>query len=108
MEKSKPWWADDSELAAIFRRTQEEFEQLSDEPIMSDEPDPVVQDFYNGASLQQLAADRDDLDRARRRYADAVRNARTVGLSWGEIGRLLGVSNKCCTVALAGQLLDQL
>jgi DNA-directed RNA polymerase specialized sigma24 family protein len=94
MENSKPWWIDDPELAAIRRRVEEELERARSEPITSDEPDPVVQDFYSGASLQELAAARDDLERARARYADAVRSTRTVGLSWGEIGRVLGVSKQ--------------
>jgi DNA-directed RNA polymerase specialized sigma24 family protein len=92
--KPKPWWVDDPELAAIRRRVEEELERASREPIMSDEPDPVVQDFYNGASLRELTAASDDLQRARARYADAVRKARTVGLSWGEIARVLGVSKQ--------------
>jgi DNA-directed RNA polymerase specialized sigma24 family protein len=94
MEQSKPWWADDPELAAICRRVEQELEETCSLPILSDEPDPVVQDFYSGASLQELAAARDGLEHARVRYADAVRNARTVGLSWGEIGRVLGVSKQ--------------
>jgi DNA-directed RNA polymerase specialized sigma24 family protein len=94
MEKSKPWWADDPEIAAARRRVEEELEHACREPITSDEPDPVVQDFYSGATLQELAAARDDLENARARYADAVRSARTVGLSWGEIGRVLGVSKQ--------------
>ena len=94
MEKSKPWWADDPEIAAIRRRVEEELEQACQEPILSDEPDPVVQDFYSGESLQELAAARDDLEHARARYTDAVRSARTAGLSWGEIGRALGVSRQ--------------
>jgi DNA-directed RNA polymerase specialized sigma24 family protein len=94
MEQSRPWWADDPEIAAARRRVEEELELASRLPIRSDEPDPVVQDFYSGASLQELAAARDDLERARARYADAVRSARTVGLSWGEIGRILGVSKQ--------------
>jgi DNA-directed RNA polymerase specialized sigma24 family protein len=94
MEKSKPWWADDPELAAIRRRIEEELECARREPIAADEPDPVVRDFYSGASLLELAAAGDDLERARTRYADAVRSARTVGLSWREIGRVLGVSQQ--------------
>jgi len=58
----------------------------------SDEPDPVVQDFWSGASMRELAEARDDLERAR--YDDAVRKARTVGFSSGEIGRVLGVSKR--------------
>ena len=73
---------------------EDELEGLRREPVTTDEPDPVVQDFYSGASLQALAAARDDLEHARARYADAVRSARTVGLSWGEIGRVLGVSRQ--------------
>jgi DNA-directed RNA polymerase specialized sigma24 family protein len=95
MENSgKPWWADDPELAAIRRRVEEELERAGREPITPDEPDPVVQDIWSGASLRELAAARDDLERARARYADAVRRARIVGFSWGEIGRVLGVSKQ--------------
>jgi DNA invertase Pin-like site-specific DNA recombinase len=94
MEKSKPWWADHPELAAIRRRVEDELERARREPVTRDEPDPVVQDFYSGASLQGLAAARDDLEDARARYADAVRSARSVGLSWAEIGRILGVSKQ--------------
>lgn len=94
MGKSKPWWADDPELAAIRRRVEEELERACREPITSDEPNPVVQDFYSGASLRELAAARDDVERARARYADAVRSARRVGRSWGEIGRVFGVSRQ--------------
>jgi hypothetical protein len=94
VEKSKPWWADDPELAAIWRRVEEELECARRVPLATDEPDPVVCDFYSGASLLELAAARDDLERARGRYADAVRSARTVGLSWSEIGRVLGVSKQ--------------
>lgn len=90
----KPWWADDPELAAIRRRVDEELERARREPITSDEPDPVVQDFWSGASLRELAVASDHLERARARYADAVRGACAAGLSWGEIGRVLGVSKQ--------------
>ena len=93
-QKRRPWWADDPELAAIFRGVEAELEEASRRPILSDEPYPVVQDFYSGASLRELAAARDDLERARRRYADAVLDARAVGRSWAEIGRVLGVSRQ--------------
>jgi hypothetical protein len=42
---SKPWWADDPEIAAIRRRAEEELERWSREPVVSDEPDPVVQEL---------------------------------------------------------------
>jgi len=74
----RPWWADDPEIAAIRRRVEEELERASREPITPDAPDSVV----------------DDLARARARYDDAVHQARTAGLSWGEIGRVLGVSKQ--------------
>jgi DNA-directed RNA polymerase specialized sigma24 family protein len=45
-------------------------------------------------SWRELAAAREDMARARSRYADAVRAARMRGLSWGEIGRVLGVSKQ--------------
>ena len=74
----RPWWADDPEIAAIRRRVEEELERASREPITPDAPDPVV----------------DDLARARARYDDAVHQARTAELSWGEIVRVLGVSKQ--------------
>jgi DNA-directed RNA polymerase specialized sigma24 family protein len=92
----KPWWEDDPELQEIRRRTLEEFERELEErePIGPDEPDPVVADFLNGASWRELADARDDLARAQARYEDAVRTARAAGLSWAEIGRVLGVSKQ--------------
>ena len=90
----RPWWEDDPEIAAIRRSVEEELERASHEPITPDEPDPVVHDFWSGASLRELAAARDGLASARTRYEDAVRQARTAGFSWGEIGRVLGVSKQ--------------
>jgi DNA-directed RNA polymerase specialized sigma24 family protein len=75
----------------------EEFVYVSAEtraPDEPEEPDPVIADFYSGASLRELADAREDLTRAKRRYAEAVRCARVAGLSWGEIGRILGVSKQ--------------
>ncbi|HEX2399342.1 MAG TPA: hypothetical protein VHJ79_05020, partial [Mycobacterium sp.] len=50
--------------------------------------------FYSGASLRELLVARDELERARARYEDAVRSVHTAGHSWGEIGRILGVSKQ--------------
>lgn len=90
----KPWWADDPQLAAVLRGVSEELEQASRKPITPDEPDAVVQDFWSGASMRELPEARDNLACASTRYDDAVRNARTVGFSWGEIDRVLGVSKQ--------------
>jgi DNA-directed RNA polymerase specialized sigma24 family protein len=43
---------------------------------------------------RELADARDDLDRARLRYAEAIRAGRIAGYSWAEIGCLLGVSKQ--------------
>jgi DNA-directed RNA polymerase specialized sigma24 family protein len=51
-------------------------------------------DIYSGDCRRELIAARDDLDRARARYAEAVRAARVAGWSWGEVGRLLGVTKQ--------------
>lgn len=93
-DNHRPWWQDDPEIEAIRRRTLEELFADEHQPIESDGPDPVVADMYSGASKRELAAARDDLARARARYKDAVRAARTAGLSWGEIGRMLGISKQ--------------
>jgi DNA-directed RNA polymerase specialized sigma24 family protein len=61
----------------------------------SDPTCPVLADILGGgASVRELNAARDDLARANTRYVDAVYNARASGLSWGEIGRILGVSRQ--------------
>jgi DNA-directed RNA polymerase specialized sigma24 family protein len=90
-----PWWADDPELMEIRRRTAEEFERELEQhqpgPVARDVFEPVVADVLGGASWRELADARDDLARARARYEEAVRAARAAGLSWGEIGRVLGV-----------------
>jgi hypothetical protein len=90
MDDHKPWWADDPELAAIRRGVEEELERARREPMEPDKPDAVLADLWSGASLRELAAARDDTC-ANARYADAVRGARAAVLSWGEIGRVLGV-----------------
>jgi hypothetical protein len=59
-----------------------------------DESDPVCADLWNGTSRCELVEARKDLSRARTRYDRAVRAARAAGLSWGEIGVLLGVSRQ--------------
>ena len=95
MADKKPWWADDPEIAAITRATMEEIERAERLPIEPDKPDPVLADILNGgASIRELSAARDDVARANARYADAIQEARAAGLSWGEIGRILGVSRQ--------------
>ena len=99
-EKSQPWWATDPEIAAINRAVIEEFVQPQPQPQPQPltpaptEPDPVLVDVLSGASARRLGEARDDLHRAKRRYADAIGAARAAGLSWGEIGQVLGVSRQ--------------
>jgi DNA-directed RNA polymerase specialized sigma24 family protein len=94
MGQEKPWWADDPEIAAIRRGVMEDIERAGREPIRPDVQDPVLVDILSGASVRELSAARDDLARAHARYADAIRKGRAAGLSWGEIGRILGVSRQ--------------
>jgi DNA-directed RNA polymerase specialized sigma24 family protein len=94
MDDRRPWWADDPDIAARRRRVVEELERAERVPIEPDKPDPVLADILSGASVRELSAARDDLARARARYTDAVRGARAAGLSWGEIGRIVGVSKQ--------------
>jgi DNA-directed RNA polymerase specialized sigma24 family protein len=61
------------------------------EPMPPDNSDAIHDEVMNGSCWRELRGAREDLDRARDRYANAVRAARAVGFSWGEIGRLLGV-----------------
>lgn len=91
MEQNKPWWADDPELEAIRLNVLEEIENAPPVPAESDQPDRFVEELYSGRGWRELVDARDDLARARLRYEDAVLNARSLGFSWGEIGRALGV-----------------
>ncbi|MDT5360318.1 MAG: hypothetical protein QOC69_2080 [Mycobacterium sp.] len=90
-EATEPWWASDPTIAALRRKALEEIEQAQPRPPVPDGPDPVFVEVVSGASARELAGARDDLHRARLRYADAVRTARVAGYSWAEIGRVLGV-----------------
>jgi DNA-directed RNA polymerase specialized sigma24 family protein len=94
LDAREPWWASDPTIAAIRRGVLDEIEQARSRPPGPIGPDPVFVEVASGASGRELAAARDDLHRARLRYADAVRAARVAGYSWGEIGRLLGVSKQ--------------
>jgi DNA-directed RNA polymerase specialized sigma24 family protein len=109
-----PWWANDPQLAEIRRRTAEEFgitldAASSGEPEALDEfddlddldipaepadPDPIMTDLFDGRCRRELGEARDALTQARDRYDAAVLAARTAGLSWGEIGHVLGVSKQ--------------
>jgi hypothetical protein len=90
--RPKPWWEDNAELEEIKRRALADLlgECEDDgEPAGPPAPDPVLYEVLTGTCKRELGA-----ARARMRYADAVLAARTAGLSWGEIGRVLGVSRQ--------------
>ncbi|HET9566285.1 MAG TPA: hypothetical protein VFP27_17725 [Mycobacterium sp.] len=90
MQADTPWWANDPTIIAAREDAVRWLEDAGRVPFEEDSPD-VWGDLLSGASRRELAAARDDLARARARYAEAVRAARAVGFSWGEIGRVLGV-----------------
>ena len=87
----KPWWLDHPELKAARQRVMDEIERAPDRPGDDAGPDRVLNDMHSGASVRELREARDDLARAQARYAEAVRSGRDCGLSWGEIGTVLGV-----------------
>jgi DNA-directed RNA polymerase specialized sigma24 family protein len=98
-DQPPPWWTNNPELEEIKRRALAELLGDGDdddrEPAGPPKyPDPVLNEVLTGACKRELGAARDDVARARERYADAVLAARTAGLSWGEIGRVLGVSRQ--------------
>ncbi len=85
-----------TDLPDDLRRAIEEFERELEahEPLGPPVPDPVVAEIFTNACRRELALARDNLASARERYETAIREARTAGYSWGEIGRLLGVSKQ--------------
>jgi DNA-directed RNA polymerase specialized sigma24 family protein len=93
MADGRPWWMDDPEINALRDRALAEIENADDRPT-TDEPDPVLAEFYSGEISRELSAVRDEAEALRLRYRQAVLAAREAGLSWTEIGRLLGVSRQ--------------
>ncbi len=90
-ESGQPWWASDPAILAARDATRKWIEAAEQEPVPDDNFEAVHNELISGSCWRELGCARDDLERARVRYADAVRAARTVGFSWGEIGRVLGV-----------------
>ena len=88
---SEPWWVRDPTIIAAREEVDRWLESVEQRPVCEDDSDAVHNEVMNGSCWRELRGARDDLDRARLRYANAVRAARAVGFSWGEIGRVLGV-----------------
>lgn len=91
--RSKPWWEDHPELDAIRARVEAEIYGRPERPE-SNSPDPVLADYLSGDSVRELRNARDGLAQAKTRYANAVHGARTAGLSWAQIGVILGVARQ--------------
>jgi hypothetical protein len=95
-EMSEPRWSQNPGPSEIGRRALEELELELERagPPGSDVRDPVVAEIFSGACWRELGAARDDLNRAKGRYHDAVLGARDAGLSWGEIARVIGTTRQ--------------
>lgn len=95
-DTSEPWWVNDPELKESLRRSQEQFERelAAHEPVAADDPTEAVWDLSIGTRVHALGLARDDLARAQARYERAILAGRRAGLSWAQIGRVLGVSKQ--------------
>ena len=93
MVDGRPWWMDHPEIIARTEQALAEIENADELPD-SDEPDPVLAEFYSGAVGRELSAIRNESESLRIRYRKAVLAAREAGISWAEIGRLLGTSRQ--------------
>jgi hypothetical protein len=96
-EVSEPWWANHPVIAAKRREVEEwleSIEAMEPVPLHDDSLEAIHRQISTGECRQELREARRDLDRARVRYADAIRTARAVGYSWGEIGELVGVARQ--------------
>jgi DNA-directed RNA polymerase specialized sigma24 family protein len=93
----EPWWLNNPELIAIREAALADLERRKAEVgprEPRDERDVVLDELCSGVRRRELVDARKDLARARTRYDDAVLAAREAGLSWGQIGVLLGVSRQ--------------
>ena len=90
-DAGQPWWATHPAILAARDAAAKWIESAEQEPLPVDNSAAVHTEVVNGSCWRELRAARNDLDRAHARYANAVRAARAVGFSWGEIGRVLGV-----------------
>ena len=88
---NQPWWATDPAIIAAREEVERWLESAQREPLPFDDFEAIHNEVGSGSCWRELRAANENLDRARVRYANAVRAARAVGFSWGEIGRVLGV-----------------
>ena len=91
--RAKPWWEGHPELEAIRAGVEAEIYGRPERPE-SDSPDPVLADYLSGDSVRELRMARDGLAQAKTRYSNAVHAGRTAGLSWAQIGTVLGVARQ--------------
>lgn len=91
--RPKLWWEDDPEIEAIKAQVEAEIYGRPERPA-SNSPDPVLTDYLSGNCVRELRNARDDLARARTRYENAVHAGRDAGLSWAQIGVVLGVARQ--------------
>lgn len=97
---AEPWWQNNPAIIAMREAVEADVARWNDEIAADDrEPyrpgnDPIIADLWDGTARRELRTAADDLDRARARYDAAVLGARTAGMSWGEIGALLGVARQ--------------
>jgi DNA-directed RNA polymerase specialized sigma24 family protein len=90
----EPWWANNPDIEAIRRGVDDWLEEIEKRPVLEGKSDPMWEDVQSGASKRRLIDARDELDEARVRYREAIRAARTLGWSWGEMAALLCVSRQ--------------
>ncbi len=93
-DQPEPWWANDPELKEFQRRSYEAFQREVEAlaPIASTPPVTFERDAPG--CMRALRMAREDVERAKSRYEQAILTAREVGLSWAQIGAALGVSRQ--------------
>ncbi|QNJ92548.1 hypothetical protein HZU40_31225 [Mycolicibacterium fluoranthenivorans] len=99
-------WRDDPTLTDTARQALEALERAAQGPPPPDH-DPVFQEFCSGAIARKLAMVRDERERILADYDATVFKARQAGMSWGEIGRRLGVSRQQLHRSYAGRCMPE-
>ena len=88
---NQPWWATDPAIIAAREEVERWLESAQRGSLPFDDFEAIHNEVGSGSCCRELLAAKKSPTSCPRSVRNAVRAARAVGFSWGEIGRVLGV-----------------